>query len=432
MPTLHSKLGASGAYRWMNCPGSIALSAQAGEGPTSRYAAEGTAAHALAEWSLVNNKDPQHLIGWWVDGDERIFESHEEADAAGHDFIFEVDEEMVEAVRIYYHYFKGEVEAREFAGEEPALFVEQGFDLSFIRPGMFGTNDASVFCPGRTLIVGDYKHGAGKVVEVKENPQLLYYALGALRELCWEVNDGGWNERLMPDTVKIVVIQPRATHKDGPVREWEVPADYIIHDFADMLKEAADRTATPNAERRASPDWCQFCSAKTICPEFEEMVTTPMALTFDESDLEGLSDLSPADAKSMGREKGALFAKEGPERVADILALAPVISSMIEAAKHQALQMAKSGQEVPGFKVVRGRKHRRWKDPKTLVDTLTIALDEDDLYQRKLKTPAMLEKEGHKDAIDGLWEQPEGALTIAPLRDKRPGIEVFDPEDLIE
>lgn len=48
MPEVHAKLSASGAKKWMNCPGSITLEEQIREKP-SEYAAEGTAAHALGE-----------------------------------------------------------------------------------------------------------------------------------------------------------------------------------------------------------------------------------------------------------------------------------------------------------------------------------------------------------------------------------------------
>ena len=48
MPEVHAKLSASGAKKWMNCPGSILLESQVEERP-SEYAAEGTTAHALGE-----------------------------------------------------------------------------------------------------------------------------------------------------------------------------------------------------------------------------------------------------------------------------------------------------------------------------------------------------------------------------------------------
>ncbi|MCA9333335.1 DUF2800 domain-containing protein, partial [Candidatus Saccharibacteria bacterium] len=45
----HSKLGASSAYRWTACPGSVALCEQAPEQESSIYAQKGTEAHEWAE-----------------------------------------------------------------------------------------------------------------------------------------------------------------------------------------------------------------------------------------------------------------------------------------------------------------------------------------------------------------------------------------------
>ena len=432
MPTLHSKLGASGAHRWINCPGSIRLSESVSEAPTSKWAAEGTAAHALGEKCLLEDNAPKAYFGQWIDSDENFYATKEEAEASGSPFIFEVDEDMVSAVKVYVDFINEVYDSLDLMGEDPDLFVEEGFDLSFIQAGMFGTNDASIFASGRELIVVDYKHGAGKVVEVEDNPQLLYYALGALRKLCYDnVHGGGWDEKLLPTRIRIVVIQPRASHPNGPVREWVTTPDYLIHDFAEMLTDAAKATQRVNADRRAG-DWCQFCPAKTICSEYEEMLTTPSLMAFDEADFDDISDLDPKAAKARGKDRGKILAKEGPERLASILAIAPMFDAMVEAAKAQALEMVKSGQQIPGFKLVRGTKHRRWKDPAVVVDTLSIAVSEDDLFERKIKSPAKLENEGFGEVIDGLWEKPEGSLTIAPESDKRPGITVFDDQDLID
>lgn len=428
MPTLHSKLGASSAHRWLNCPGSIRLSEQVSGTRSSWWANQGTAAHAICEWALTNRKPPKHLQGYWVDSEERIFETRAEAEAGNAEHIFEVDEEMVRATTVFYDHVRGQVDTMELMGEEPALFIEQGFDLSFIMPGMFGTNDASVFSPGRTLKVSDYKHGAGKVVEVVDNPQLLYYALGALRQICWADHIDDWDERLMPDEIEITIVQPRARHPDGPIRSWKITPDYLVTDFAAMLQNGAKETQRPNAELRAG-DWCQFCPAKTICPAYEDMIMTPAELTFSQEDIDDVFEPCKKDLEKRGRERGIQLAKEDPERLAQIIAMKPMFDSMVEAAEQQALQLAKSGDKVPNFKIVRKKKHRRWIDPKKVVDLLTLALKEEDLFERKMKSPAKLEAEGFAKVIDGLWEKPEGALTLVPETDTRPEVTVFDSGD---
>ncbi len=64
----HSLLGASGAARWLACPGSFHLSQLTGPGEESEHAALGTAAHKLAERALHDCKDAWEYVGQKVDG----------------------------------------------------------------------------------------------------------------------------------------------------------------------------------------------------------------------------------------------------------------------------------------------------------------------------------------------------------------------------
>ena len=59
------------------------------------------------------------------------------------------------------------------------LRVEVKFDLTHIDAEAFGTCDAVIVAPMNRIIVVDYKHGKGHAVEVENNHQLQYYALGA-------------------------------------------------------------------------------------------------------------------------------------------------------------------------------------------------------------------------------------------------------------
>lgn len=155
----HASLGASGAHRWIACPGSIRTGAGI-PNKSSRYADEGTAAHQLAERCLRDGSDAASHIG-----------GIESVRGVAH----VVEEGMAEAVQV----FLGIVRTHRAPGD--ALLIERRFDLSSIHPGMFGTNDACVISPSRrTLHVFDYKHGKGHAVEAAGNPQLRYYGLGAL------------------------------------------------------------------------------------------------------------------------------------------------------------------------------------------------------------------------------------------------------------
>lgn len=59
--TAHSNLGASSAKRWMNCPGSNALIEHAPPEQSSKYAAEGTAAHWVGEQLILEVLGDTHI-----------------------------------------------------------------------------------------------------------------------------------------------------------------------------------------------------------------------------------------------------------------------------------------------------------------------------------------------------------------------------------
>jgi hypothetical protein len=114
--------------------------------------------------------------------------------------------------------------------------------------------DAVLWKPTERLLrVYDYKHGAGVVVEVEGNVQLLYYALGALVTLKFPAKE-----------IEIVVVQPRAEHRKGPVRRWRIPAHQML-DFEAELVEACERTEDPKAPLNPGRH-CYFCPAKNQCP----------------------------------------------------------------------------------------------------------------------------------------------------------------------
>lgn len=157
----HVEHSPSSAYRWMACPGSIALIRQAPPELPNRYAAEGTAAHALLHECYVESKPAAAFVGRTIDG-------------------FEVTGEMAEAVQIALDFYASETQPGDIA------FVEQHIDLSdFGAPvPASGTADFVRYRPATGhLLVADFKYGKGIAVEVERNSQLYFYALGACAQM---------------------------------------------------------------------------------------------------------------------------------------------------------------------------------------------------------------------------------------------------------
>jgi hypothetical protein len=99
---------------------------------------------------------------------------------------------------------------------------------------LFGTSRCAA-CPQSKhkkllITVCDFKYGKNVAVEVEQNPQLIYYGLGAIfremkaqkkKDLVKFIQDNNVHVRLM-------IVQPRAEHEDGPVREWvALPEDMM-------------------------------------------------------------------------------------------------------------------------------------------------------------------------------------------------------------
>lgn len=366
----HAVLGASSAARWMACPGSIRLS-EGQPNSSSKYADEGTAAHQLAERCLSRGANADQLVGT-----VEVVRNQP----------WEVTEEMAEAVQVFLDQVRGATDSKD------TLLIEQRFDLSSIHPGMFGTNDACVVSPSRkTLFVFDYKHGRGHAVEAVGNPQLRYYGLGALLMQMGSTPI----ERLV-----LTIVQPRAAHKDGPIRT-EVISVVDLLDWTGALKAAAVRTEDPNAPVKAG-DWCLFCRAAGVCPALRDK-----ALEAAMADFATASITVPADP-------GVL----STEQVARLLDSADLIDTWLAAVRAHALHQAERGIPIPGYKLVPKRATRKWRD-----NAQFAALSGYDIYlPPKMMSPAQVEKMLPKDkrpALDALVEKVSSGTNLVPDSDVR-------------
>lgn len=375
----HAVLGASSAYRWMACPGSIRMSAGS-PNRSSRYADEGTAAHQLAEWCLRAGPPAQNAA-------VRIGSTEI---VRGTDW--PVTEEMAEAVQVFLDAVRGAMV------EGDTLLIEQRFDLSRIHPGMFGTNDACVLSPSRkTLYVFDYKHGKGHAVEAVGNPQLRYYGLGALLHTA----KPGDVSRLV-----LTIVQPRAPHRDGPVRS-ETIGMFDLMEWTRDLKAAAERAEDPAAPLHAG-EHCGFCPAAAVCPKLRDR-----ALEAAMADFAGATITVPASP-------GLLSTDE----LARLLTHADLIDDWLAAVRAHALHLAESGVVVPGFKLVPKRATRKWRDESVVAQQLGTAVDPHRLYgEPKLLSPAQVEKLLPKDQrglLEALVVKESSGVNLVPDTDARP------------
>ena len=376
-PTVHATLGASSTYRWMACPGSVALSKDIPRKETE-YSKEGTAAHALGEIAFARGLDPSNWIGELVEG-------------------VRVTAEMADAVRVYYDFLS------ELKRDGYELLIEHRFDLSKLNPPapMFGTSDCVAYHAGeRKLIVGDYKHGAGVAVEVEDNPQLKYYALGAVLQF----------EGKRIETIEMVIVQPRAPHKDGGIRRWlcELP---VLLDFSVELIEAADKAVSPNAEIVPGKH-CRFCPAQPMCPALHQEAQEIAQYEFADKPLLDIRLLSP-------------------DELGYILERADLIEDWIRSVRQHVQSTLEQGKNVPGWKLVPKRAMRQWASEADIVKWCKDkGFETEEIYDLKLKSPAALEKVvGKKEMPTDLIVSISSGYTLAPASDPRPAIQSIAAEE---
>jgi hypothetical protein len=218
----------------MNCPGSVGLGLECPQPDTSSYALEGTKAHELAE---------KHLLAW-VKGENTQIVSD--------------DEEMIEHVKTYTMCVKRKTQNFD---QPPSIRIEAQLILNKDLK-MFGTADVAM-----TGKLNGQWHGKiidlkyGKVaVKAQENPQLGYYAAAL-----WATS----NNPL--ESVEVTIVQPRIKNAITAVsytaQELEIWYTLLVR-----AAEKGYRQILFKSERQFSRgNWCKYCSAKKICPEFNKL-----------------------------------------------------------------------------------------------------------------------------------------------------------------
>lgn len=386
----HSQVGASTCERWWNCPGSNALIESLPVPPPTKYAAEGTLAHKICEGGLATMVNhPNNAICSCTGAIGR----EEEVDG----FLIERTEEMALGAQLYQKTIKedairiGCIKSGRIVKEW--VNIEQGFKLDDVDPEARGTNDASIYVPGKTLIVYDYKFGKGVPVEAIENKQMLYYAIGA-----------AGNKLMDFESIELVIVQPRAEHPQGPVRRWVTTPQYV-NTFKQELGKRIKATRT--SDHTETGKWCRFCSAKMICPATRTKVNEIAKADFQE----------PVKANALKTPD-----RLTPLELKTLLDNADLIENYLNEVREYAFNLLNRGGTVEGYKLVKGGKaHRKWENEDLAASMLELEFGEDEIYKTSLKSPAQIEKLGGsaKEVVEMYAIRPDSKLVLARDTDVR-------------
>lgn len=354
---VHARLGPSGWDWWSNCPGAPAL-CEGLPNTTSRYAAEGSVAHEVADRVL------REEIGQARDALGTMFQ-HE-----GYDIV--VDDEMVEAVSTYVD------TVREMVGTDGILMPEQSVPVGHLtgETGASGTSDA-IIINGKRLTVVDLKYGKGVRVNAEGNGQGRIYALGALHKFAAILEE--------IEEVEIVIIQPRL--EDGI--SSEVLSLGELEEFRDQVELAAAAVAIAGVDDlNPGEKQCKFCNAKGICPALAAQTSTSLALVSSCS-AEDFADLTiPKQASSV-----AINPDVSNERLAEFLRAVPLIETAIAGVRAEVERRLFAGEAVPGFYLGEGRRgNRKWSADVDIETELKKRLGATKAYEKKVISVTTAEK----------------------------------------
>lgn len=369
----HALLSPSSAHRWLNCPLAPRLEATLPEKP-SEYAKEGTIAHSVCEVSAK-----LHFKSIKKTEYNKVIKKLKT------DPLW--DDEMLRTAETYVEHLSEN--AMHFE-HEPYVAFEVRVDIADYVPDAFGKCDCIMF-GGDTLIITDYKHGKGVPVSPEENPQLMLYALGALK--LYKPLFGGAIKK-----VAIVIDQPRLNSYEM----WTCATEELLA-WGESIKPKAQAAFMGFGEYHAG-DWCRFCRANGICKAQAEQQTS----AFDDF------------AGAVGNPQAILT----PEEISAILERGKNLAEWFKTIQEKALEMMLSGNKIPGYKVVEGRSQRVWTDQDKALEKLQASgIERAVIYDSVPKTLAQLEKMLGKAKFDELVSEfvfkPQGKPTLALADDPR-------------
>lgn len=250
----------------------------------------------------------------------------------------------------------------------------------------------------KLLHIIDFKYGLGVLVDAEENPQMMLYALGALRlfDALYDI-----------DTISMSIFQPRREN----VSTWTITVAELEEWAEQTLRPKAELAFKGEGEFNPGP-WCTFCKAAVKCRARAEEKLALARYEFAKPPL--LTDEEMEDILS---------------RLDDLTKWANEIAAYAQDAA------INHGKQWNGFKLVEGRSIRKYSDESAVVAAATAA-GYRDIYKKSLipitEMEKLMGKKTFAEILGGLVIKPQGKPTLVPASDKRPAIHTGANHDFTE
>ena len=363
-PSKHAVLSASSSHRWLNCSPSARLE-QEFEDRETEAAAEGTAAHALCEHKL-----------------RRALKMQSRKPISKYDC-----EEMDTHTDNYVQFVLETIAQAKEHCADPIINIEQRLDFSCYVPHGFGTGDCIIIAD-KTLHIIDFKYGQGVLVEAEQNPQMMLYALGALRiyDTLYDIED-----------VAMTIYQPRREN----ISTWTITVSNLLSWAENELVPKAKLAFDGKGEYMPGP-WCTFCKAAVKCRARAEEKLALAQYEFAQPPL-----LTDAE-------------------IEEILGKLDDLTRWADEIKSYAQDAALNhGKQWHGYKVVEGRSVRKYSDEEAVIEAANAA-GYHDIFRKTLlpitEMEKLMGKQEFAEVLSGLIIKPAGKPTLVPASDKRPAI----------
>ena len=364
-PSKHAILSASSSHRWLNCSPSARLE-QEFEDRETEAAAEGTAAHALCEHKL-----------------RRALKLQSRRKPISR---YDCDEMDMHTDNYVQFVLETLSEARQHC-PDPLINIEQRLDFSCYVPDGFGTGDC-IIISDKTMHVIDFKYGQGVLVDAEQNPQMMLYALGALRlfDSLYDIED-----------VAMTIYQPRREN----ISTWTISVADLKTWAEEELIPRAKLAFEGKGDFMPGP-WCTFCKAAVKCRARAEEKLRLAQYEFARPPL-----LTDAE-------------------IEDILGKLDDLTRWAEEIKAYAQDAALNhGKQWHGYKVVEGRSVRKYTNEDAVVEAANTA-GYYDIFRKTLlpitEMEKLMGKQEFQTILGGLIVKPAGKPTLVPASDKRPAI----------
>jgi len=286
-----------------------------------------------------------------------------------------VTEEMITKVRVYID----RINLLKVRHPDGIEFIERKVQTR-IHIECWGTLDWALYIPSmQHVYIFDYKHG---FLAREVDDQLHTYGNGLVDELVTKLGKP-------VKSVTLGVIQPRAWHRLGPIREETMHVSGLSESFH-RLQARANEVFTNPVTRVGKH--CRYCPVMVRCPANQKAVDHIL----DFVERPQLTDLNETDLGIY------LSIMERSKKLLD---------DRLEVLKEDALERIENQKHVPGYHKGFGRGSRDWTDEKE-VKTLEL-LTGIKLSEEKLITPYQAELAGMpKDLVKQYVTSTQGKSSL--------------------